>query len=82
MKSDFAKPGTSESRRDRAHLYSFGGPHEIYKKVYVPGAKLSHDLDLPGPGHYKNDAKCIGTEGKSFLLKGKMAHFADPVVLR
>ena len=83
LKSDFAKPGTSESRRDRAHLYSFGCPHEVYKKVYVPGAKCCHDQEsIPGPGHYKNNHKTLGTEGKSFLLKGKMAHFADPVVLR
>lgn len=83
LKSDFAKPGTSASRRDKGHMYSFGCPHEKYRKVYVPGCKICHDSDaIPGPGHYTNTHNTMGTEGKSFLLKGKMTHFADPAVLR
>ena len=83
LKSDFAKPGSSQSKRDKQHMYSFGVPHEKYKKVYIPGAKMYQDSHLlPGPGHYKNTHQTMGTEGKSFLLKGKMAHFADPAVLR
>ena len=83
LKSDFAKPGTSASRREKGHMYSFGEPHEKYRKVYVPGVKNFHDSHaIPGPGHYQPTYQTMGTEGKSFLLKGKMAHFADPEILR
>ena len=64
-------------------MYTFGCPHEKYKKVYVPGCKICHDSEtIPGPGHYTHNHKAIGQDVKSFLFKGKMAHFADPVVLR
>ena len=64
-------------------MYSFGCPHEKYRKVYVPDCKICHDPHaMPGPGHYKNNHQTMGTEGKTFSLKGKMAHFADPAVLR
>ena len=56
LKSDFAKPGSVQSRREKGHMYSFGEPHDKYRKVYVPGSKITHDSHtMPGPGHYKND---------------------------
>ena len=75
-KSDFAKPGTSESKRERPHNYTFGISHDAYRKVYMPHQKRTVDTDLPGPGTYTNKHLTMGQEGKKWAFQGKLQHFA------
>jgi hypothetical protein len=51
----------------KSHLYSFGASHKVYKKVYNPENPITMDTEqLPGPGHYNNRLKTIGTEGRNY----------------
>ena len=56
----------------KGHLYSFGQPHSVYKKVYNPDNPLSvHADELPGPGTYNDRTLTIGREGKKYGFQGR-----------
>ena len=78
LTSDFdignPKTGTSVSK---SHLYSFGGPHSIYKKVYNPECPSSIDTEHhPGPGAYNDKYRTIGTEGRNIKFQGRSLNLA------
>ena len=62
LPSDFDIGNKRKTLKTKSGVYSFGAPHSVYKKVYLPHA-ASAAVDgskVPGPGHY--DVK-MGTTG-------------------
>lgn len=56
----------------KSHLYSFGGSHAIYKKVYNPENPQPIGTEKnPGPGHYDEKNLCIGTDGAKYGIQGR-----------
>lgn len=54
-------------------LYSFGAPHEVYRKVYNPENPVNNDPGaIPGPGYYNDKYRKFGTEGKKFAMAGRV----------
>jgi hypothetical protein len=53
----------------KSHLYSFGGPHSMYNKVYNPDNPQPVNVDkTPGPGHYDDTMTIIGKTGPKYHL--------------
>lgn len=61
----------------KGHLYSFGGPHSLYKKVYNPEAPQAVNIEhLPGPGQYDDKTLCIGHDGIKYKMQGRSTNMA------
>ena len=67
----------------KSHLYSFGGPHSIYKKVYNPECPQNKDDgNMPGPGTYDYKLKTIGTEGKKYKFQGRSLNMSGKCLFK
>jgi hypothetical protein len=62
----------------KGHLYSFGAPHSVYKKVYNPENPIpaSAEIGMPGPGHYDDRTMTMGTEGKKYRIQGRSVNMS------
>ena len=50
----------------KGHLYSFGAPHSIYRKVYNPENPQSRTEGMPGPGTYNDKTLSVGYGGLKY----------------
>jgi hypothetical protein len=61
----------------KGHLYSFGAPHSVYKKVYNPENPMPvYSELLPGPGHYDDRSMTMGTEGRKYKIQGRSVNMS------
>jgi hypothetical protein len=51
---------------------SFGLPHSVYQKVYLPGSKCTTTtLEAPGPGNYEIKT-LVGSQARKFSMYQKV----------
>ena len=80
--SDFDVGNPKKSAITKGHLYSFGAPHNVYKKVYNPDCPNPVNVELlPGPGTYNDRTMKIGTEGRKYRMQGRSLNMSGKYLI-
>lgn len=84
--SDFDVGNKKLTNTTKAGLYSFGIGHKHYRKVYIPGQKISvaHPDAVPGPGHYNPAINTVGHEPQGALttkFQGRSNNVQEPAAI-